>query len=247
MASLPTYTRANVTSLILALPLDAFVSKDWAGHRRRACGARAHADRLRARQRGRRNARGTGPWMNGALTIQLVKATTPDSAVELNMPGDPAMGYRLKKDVTVAVQPARAVDDLLAPPEQEVLRRRGLGQESAAGLRTVRTAAASAGAPGSDDPKDGLVRQRLAARRPAAAAAAARSPGRARRSPTPSPNGSSVTQTTTLNADGSITVTRDLFVRGNRVVHDPTELRRARQSDTRAKTGRVSWREMIRP
>ena len=31
MASRTTYTRSNITSLILALPLDAFQSKDWAG------------------------------------------------------------------------------------------------------------------------------------------------------------------------------------------------------------------------
>ena len=55
-----------------------------------------------------------------------------------------------------------------------------------------------------------------------------------------------MTQTTTKNADGSVTVTRAYSYGGTEYVRHPAELRR-QQADTRAKTGRVSWREMIRP
>jgi hypothetical protein len=38
--------------------------------------------------------------MNGALTLQIVKDSTTNAAVELNQSGNSAQGYRLKKDAT---------------------------------------------------------------------------------------------------------------------------------------------------
>jgi len=59
-------------------------------------------------------------------------------------------------------------------------------------------------------------------------------------------DGSSVTQTTVFNPDGSITVTRVYSLGGTESFTIPPTSG-GRESDTRAKTGRVSWREMIRP
>ncbi|OHC61510.1 MAG: hypothetical protein A2040_11840 [Rhodocyclales bacterium GWA2_65_19] len=38
----------------------------------------------------------TGARHNGSLTIQVIKATTPDSALELNIPGKPEYGWRIR-------------------------------------------------------------------------------------------------------------------------------------------------------
>lgn len=95
MASLPTFTRLDVTSLKYNMPKDAFVAKDWAGTGDVRVG-------LVPTQTGcvHGNAPGTlgpnGEYRNGALVWQLVKDTTPDSAVQQSQSSDAKYGYRLK-------------------------------------------------------------------------------------------------------------------------------------------------------
>jgi hypothetical protein len=103
LASLPVYTRGNVTTLAWALPLDAFASKDWWGD-----GGSPRAGLIPTQTGCVNGVRvstttatlGTpgpnGEIHNGALTLQLIRADTPASALEMNRPGHPAWGWRLK-------------------------------------------------------------------------------------------------------------------------------------------------------
>jgi hypothetical protein len=105
MASLPVFTRADVNSLKFNMPKDAFKVKDWAGTGDSRVG-------LMPTQTGCVNKGKTDPkdertgeigpsperlHRNGALTFQLVKDTTPDSAVELAANNNgPEYGYRVQ-------------------------------------------------------------------------------------------------------------------------------------------------------
>ena len=105
VASLSTYTRADVSKFYFTMPIDAFSSKDWAGDGIIRAGLVPTQTGCVHSGTGAITLVGgvatvTGVWMNGALTIQVIKSTTPQSAIELNVAGDPSMGYRLKIDAT---------------------------------------------------------------------------------------------------------------------------------------------------
>ena len=105
LAGLPSYTRGTTTpinTLAWKLPLDGFRSKNWWGD-----GTAPRAG-LIPTQTGCVKAvssNGSDPTPgpngerhNGALTIQVIKADTPDSAIELNWPaGGAKYGWRLKQ------------------------------------------------------------------------------------------------------------------------------------------------------
>ena len=91
------FTRTNLT-FIYYLPVTAFTNKDWRGNGDVRAGLiPSKTGCVRANTGGQGSA--TGPWMNGALTIQIVKNTTTGASVEATVPAD-AGGYRLKKDAT---------------------------------------------------------------------------------------------------------------------------------------------------
>jgi PilC-like protein with beta-propeller domain len=113
--SLTTYTRANVSTLIFNLPLDAFKSKDWweDGSAARAgliptqtgCVNKVNTDgsmKNNVKDAGTDKEKWegkigpNGERFNGALTIQLIKPTTPSSSIELNGP-DVTYGWRVKQ------------------------------------------------------------------------------------------------------------------------------------------------------
>jgi Neisseria PilC beta-propeller domain len=97
------FSRASIGRFILALPVNGFTSQVWrpgSGDKRSGL-IPTVTGCVRGNTGGQRT--GTGPWMNGAFTVQVVAANTPDSAVELNQPSDSdalLMGYRLRKDAT---------------------------------------------------------------------------------------------------------------------------------------------------
>ncbi|MES2975803.1 MAG: PilC/PilY family type IV pilus protein [Pseudomonadota bacterium] len=93
-------TRANIGKLIISLPVNAFSIQEWrAGSKDVRAGLVPTQTGCVHDNKGAQGT-GTGPWMNGALTLQIVSSDTSASAVQLNMPGDPAMGHRLKSDKT---------------------------------------------------------------------------------------------------------------------------------------------------
>jgi len=99
LGGLPTYTEDDISTLVFALPLDAFKSKDWWGD-----GVQVRAG-LIPTQTGCVNGVNSdgsdqtpglnGERHNGALTIQLIKPDTPADALELNGP-DVTYGWRVK-------------------------------------------------------------------------------------------------------------------------------------------------------
>ncbi|MDZ4730046.1 MAG: PilC/PilY family type IV pilus protein [Xanthomonadales bacterium] len=99
LAAQPNYSRGTLGNFIFNLPLDAFKNKDWWGD-----GGTTRAG-LIPTQTGCVNkvdANGVvdtpgkfGERYNGALTFQLIKTTTPGSALELNGP-DVRYGWRVK-------------------------------------------------------------------------------------------------------------------------------------------------------
>jgi Neisseria PilC beta-propeller domain len=96
------YTMATINSLIWKLPLDAFQTKDWWGD-----GGTQRAGLIPTTTGcvNKVNADGSTPTLglngerhNGALTIQLIKADTPATALELNYAaGGPKYGWRVKQ------------------------------------------------------------------------------------------------------------------------------------------------------
>jgi hypothetical protein len=103
-ASLPTYNRTNIASLEIELPLTAFAVRDWTfdsdpnnDEDERTGLLPTSFNCVVNDRRG-----GSASWPilqgalhNGALTVQLVKAATPDSHIGLNVPGHPEMGWRV--------------------------------------------------------------------------------------------------------------------------------------------------------
>ena len=101
LAAQASHNIANVSSLAFNLPLDAFVSKDWWGD-----GGVVRAGLMptttgcvnRVTSAGATPTLGpNGERHDGALTLQLIKAATPSSALELNYPaGGSKYGWRVK-------------------------------------------------------------------------------------------------------------------------------------------------------
>jgi len=104
VASLPAFTRANVNTLRFNMPKDAFKVKDWRGDGTLSVGLMptqtgcVNSDK----NGGTKQTGALGPapnklQKNGALTFQLIKASTPDDKIQLaDAKGDPKYGYRIK-------------------------------------------------------------------------------------------------------------------------------------------------------
>lgn len=110
--ALPVYSRVGQTGsthlahFVLNMPLDAFAEKNWAG----TTPADSRVGLIPTQTgcvRGNDQGGTVNPygslWMNGALLVQVIKDTTPDSAIQLESTlgtPDKTMGYRLKSDTT---------------------------------------------------------------------------------------------------------------------------------------------------
>jgi len=121
VAALPTYTRANIGSLVVNMPTDALTSKDWWGNGDIRAGLHPTPPSCVNVSEGTGDSNLYWPVMpptngvdgpgvsgtaangyagarhNGALTIQLIKAATPNTSIELNVSGRPEYGWRVKK------------------------------------------------------------------------------------------------------------------------------------------------------
>ncbi len=93
-AALPTYTLGTIGSLEISLPLDAFKSKVWpggAGDVRAGLHPTSYTCAVRNETYGPNSER-----RDGALLVQIVRASVTDSDIRLNVTGRPDLGYRLK-------------------------------------------------------------------------------------------------------------------------------------------------------
>ena len=115
IASVPSYNRTTIGSLAVNMPVDAFSIRDWWGSGDARAGLHSvspgctwdgsgvGADMYQPVTPPANGADGpgtagttTGARHNGALTVQIIKDTTPASAVEENVAGRPEYGYRVK-------------------------------------------------------------------------------------------------------------------------------------------------------
>ncbi len=107
-ANNPSYTYDTVGHLTMGLPLDAFATKDWwgGGNNGNGVGGADMRAGLIPTKTGCVNGLNDTPTFatlgpngerhNGALTVQLIRADTPASALELVIADDPKYGWRLK-------------------------------------------------------------------------------------------------------------------------------------------------------
>ena len=121
IANAPTYTRATVNTLEWNLPLNAFSQRDWWGNGDTRVGLMPHSPfcgpwvgsstrggnlfypvippaTITATGQGTVNYAAADPGVrhNGALTIQIVRADIPSSSIELNVASRPEYGWRVK-------------------------------------------------------------------------------------------------------------------------------------------------------
>lgn len=136
LGTLPIYNRANIGTFAINMPPDALSVKNWAGSSPADNRPGLHPtqtgcvkDSTGSLAGGHQNyeavtppANGTnGPGVlsvkgarhNGALTIQVIKDTTPNSAIEMNVAGRPEYGWRVKNELPL--------DSYTSPYEDYVL------------------------------------------------------------------------------------------------------------------------------
>jgi type IV pilus assembly protein PilY1 len=240
VASLPTYTLANIGTLKFNLPLNAFRSQDWGTGIVRA--GLHPSDYSCVVNNG--NDGPSGERRDGALTLQIVDATVTDNDIELNVAGRPELGYVLK-----AASMAKLVAEYTAfwhHPNKLCMADFGWRKNPDEDT-SISDAKAAEPAAGSTDPRDGLF-----------VAGGGPLPGTTTTTVT-NVDGtvSTITVTTVLNADGSITTTTTT-VTGNttttNVSSDSIIVGGVEQggalggavSKAQEALGGISWRELFR-
>lgn len=93
MATQPTFTVATVSTLKYNMPKNAFEAKDWGTGEIRSGLVPTQTRCVKGQAPGVLGP--NGEYRNGALVFQLVRADTPDSAVQLAKGTDQRFGYRL--------------------------------------------------------------------------------------------------------------------------------------------------------
>jgi hypothetical protein len=267
---LPTYTRkgsggaTELRNLYLNMPLDAFAQRDWVNYwatkSTASCDPSTDANCqvglvptqtgcVHANTGGFTDSTSYGPygnlWMNGALTIQIIKDTTPDSAIRLeSTSGDPKFGYRLKSDATSQANQLAQYTIFWHHPNGKCYGDAGWGTTAAiaypdkAGLPSALTPA-----PGSDDPADGSFTN---------TGGGTTSGGTQGGTPSGTgtqitlPDGTVVTQYVVVNKDGSTTVTI-VGPDGTTTVETLPPGKGPIQGDARIRSGRQAWKPVVRP
>lgn len=238
MASLPTYTRANVTSMVWTMPVDALSTKDWAGDGIPRAGlVPAVTGCVRANDAGI-----LGTWRNGALTVQVVQAATADADVQLNVAGKPKYGYRLK---------GSSMSKLLA--EYTIFWHSSGVCTHQAGWNPAPlplSAAPIVPATGPLPPGDPEATI-FSGGGKFLVSVTTKTAGFVTTTVNLYSDYSTITQEETVNPDGTVTVTRVVKDPAGKVVSSTTEIKAGatnggQDQSRRPKTGRVSWRELQR-
>lgn len=166
LAALPTYSRATVNTLVFNLPLDAFKSKDWWGSggdgvpraglipTQTGCVNKVNADGSMLNSGGKGLLGPNGERFNGAFTIQIIRADTPASALELNHSGgDVRYGWRVKQ-ANFNTYVIAEYTAFWHHPNGKCYGQSGWVADAPEDF--VSDATPKTPAPGSDDPKDGV-------------------------------------------------------------------------------------------
>ncbi len=265
-----------IGSLAFNMPLDALTAKDWWGNRDVRVGLHPIAPGCMWQAKGTTDGNmyqpvippaagvaglGTAGWSaattpttatgarhNGALMFQLIRDTTPNTAIELNVAGRPEFGWRVKSAL-YANYVLMEYGTYWHHPNGKCYNSSGWTQTPPAdtGASTPGTKAA-----GSADPKLGDLSASGGGSGGSIVSVVTTIVGTVTTTTITYTDGSYATITRTANADGTVTiVTVDaLGVRTVQTLANPDgSLRtggdeRARQA---ARTGRVSWRELVAP
>ncbi len=94
VATLPSYDLTDITQLVIKLPVDGFSEKDWLGI------GDVRAGLIPTETGCVNKSLGGDPglndeWHNGALTVQVIKDTIPNTAIQQNVSGDNTLGFRV--------------------------------------------------------------------------------------------------------------------------------------------------------
>ena len=250
--SLPTYDRTSLLALVVNMPLDAFVEKDWSGTGDSRVGlVPTQTGCVHSGTGGFTDNTAYGPygnlWMNGALTIQIIKDTTPDSAIRLeSTSGDPSFGYRLKSDTVSQAYQLAEYTIFWHHPNGKCYGAAGWGTTAAIAYPDKAGSATSvAKAPGSSDPTDGSFTGGGSGTGTGTGGGGGSGSGSNSTTTTITlDDGTTVVETITHNADGTITVTMCSTSGCTTFTLRPTTA--GKEKDDRP-WGRVSWKELIRP
>ena len=256
----PVYTRANIGNLVFNMPTDAFKQKDWWGNGDVRVGLHPTVTGcVKSSSFGQTlfnpvippangtngpgtNGTTTGVRHNGALTIQLIRADTPDTAIEMNDSlGRPEYGWRVKN--------AQFEDYVLT--EWTVFWHHGGKCYGAAGWTKIppeqapSTAGGSTPAAGSDDPKIGSF-----VATSATVSVTTTVSGNVTTTVTTYADKTTKTVTKTVNSDGTVTIVTQLpdGTSTTVTIANPkgAAVAGGDEKGTQAKTGRISWSELIR-
>jgi Neisseria PilC beta-propeller domain len=270
LASLPTYTRSNVGSLAINMPTDALSSKDWWGNGDVRAGLHPTVTGCVKSSSGSNdgnmyqpiippangtNGPGTKGWSNattpatatgvrhnGALVIQIIKSDTPNSAVEIGVPGRPEYGWRVKSDLYSTYVLAEYTTFWHHPSGKCY----GDAGWTKAPVADTSSSSLQTKAAGSTDPKLGDLSGTSGTE---CATSVTTIVGNVT-TVTATCSGITTTVVTTLNADGSKTiVTNTNGVITVQIVPntDGAVKTGGDERGVQARTGRLSWQELIKP
>lgn len=288
IATVPTYNRSTIGSLAINMPVDAFAVKDWweSGDSRVGLhsvkpqctwnGSGSYADMYHPvtppanGTDGPATASNTGARHNGVLTIQIVKDTTPASAIEENIAGRPEYGYRVKhanfydyvlveyifywhhpRDMcyeTSGTAWDTVNNDGNAWNTPELMA--GNGWTKAPPEDNAVSTASSTPAAGSTDPKLGVLGSTGTV-----ASTTTNVVGNVTTTTITYTDGTRQTIVQTANNDGTVTIVTTLYAADNTVTSTTTSIVANASGSVKtggderglqARTGRVSWHELIR-
>jgi hypothetical protein len=284
LSTLPTYNRSTIGSLVFNFPVDGLTSKDWWGTGDVRSGLHPAGNYLcpisSATQSNDGNmfrpivppangvngpgaqgwtgsttpATATGARHNGALTIQVIKANTPNASIEQNVSGRPEYGWRVKsadyaKYVLVEYVTFWHTPDLrTSPPSQNTGPCYGDTGWTKAPAQDPSSSAAATKAAGSTDPKIGDL---SAGGNGTVTSTVTTVAGNVTTTVITYSNGSTARIVRTANSDGSVTIvttdaagvvtTQIVAATGGSVKSGGDE------RGLQAKTGRISWHELVSP
>lgn len=230
-----TFTRANLKTFTYYLPVTAFTSREW-----RPGSADVRSGLIPTKTgcvRSNDGAQGpsaTGPWMNGALTFQVVAATAVAADVELNVPAD-AGGYRLKRESAAQAKQLAQYTTFWHHPNSKCVGDSGWTKTPPSDTQSGRGSTAAAG---SDDPKGSFLNGDFGAGDSTPLGATILTY-----------NGVEVIVIRTFSDAG---VTQVIRRKSDNVVMDTSVLtfgsieRTSVQLGNRARMGRLAWQELVR-
>jgi hypothetical protein len=252
VSTLPSYDLTSLLAFVINMPLDAFVAKDWSGSGDVRVGlVPTQTGCVHADTGGFTDSTSYGPygnlWMNGALTIEIINASTPDSAIRLeSTAGDPSFGYRLKTDPLSQTFQIAQYTIFWHHPNGKCYGAAGWGTTAAIAYPDKAGSATSVSkAPGSSDPTDGSFTGGGSGTGTGTGTGGGSGSGSNSTTTTITlDDGTTVVETITHNADGTITVTMCSTSGCTTFTLRPTTA--GKEKDDRP-WGRVSWKELIRP